>query len=74
MSKCPFFNKDSKGMPSNEINSNQQQSDYQILTTYWCTHEDSPISSAWVVGGATILRCGGDIEKCQIPPKKFKNQ
>lgn len=39
----------------------------------YCAHKHSPATREFVlyaVGGSQILRCGGDINKCQVPPHK----
>lgn len=74
MSSCPYFHKESRTNQSNEIPSHHQTSNVQVLRTFWCTHKHSPVPAAWVVGGGNKLRCGGDLEKCQVPPEKFDDQ
>lgn len=34
----------------------------------WCEHEHSPVSEerTAAIGGASLLKCGGDISKCQV--------
>jgi hypothetical protein len=39
----------------------------------WCAHLYSPVSrfvATRVVGGANKLQCGGDLERCHIPPQR----
>ena len=39
----------------------------------YCQHKHSPVTRNVVLnmtGGAKLLRCGGDIGKCQVPAKK----
>lgn len=74
MSSCRYFHKESRPIQSDEIRSHQQTSNDQVLRTFWCTHKHSPVPAAWVVGGANMLRCDGDLEKCQVPPEKFDDQ
>lgn len=74
MGSCHYFHKDSRTIKSNEKHSHQQISNTSVLRIFWRTHKHSPVKDPWVVGGAKMLRCGGDLEKCQVPPDKFDDQ
>jgi hypothetical protein len=71
---CRYFHKDSRTIQSNEKRSDQQVANVSVLRTFWCTHKHSPVPAAWVAGGAHLLKCGGDLDKCQVPPGKFEDQ
>jgi hypothetical protein len=39
----------------------------------WCAHLYSPVTkyvATVIVGGSNKLRCGGDLDKCQVPPTR----
>jgi hypothetical protein len=68
MSICQFYNLGVQHRISKEINSNHQAS-LNTTKTPWCSHNDSPVTleQTNVIGGAFLLRCGGDLDKCQLP-------
>jgi len=74
MGLCPYFHKERRTFPSHEVLSHHQASNIQIHRITWCTHKHSPVPSAREMGGANKLKCGGDFERCQVPPEKFEDQ
>lgn len=70
MSTCPFYKRRTEHLRSNEMRPDQQVA----ITTVpipWCAHPHSPVPerATHVIGGAHLLRCGGDLAKCQVPPE-----
>lgn len=76
MGSCRYFRKDSRTIQSDEKLSHQQTPHVQVRRTFWCTHKHSPVltATARTFGGGSMLKCGGDLEKCQVPPEKFDDQ
>ncbi len=70
MSICKFYKQRTEVLPSGEIHSHQQNVNITIQPK-WCTHKHSPVSSPRVLGAGTLLTCGGDLAKCQVPKDKF---
>jgi hypothetical protein len=59
-------------MASREISSHRQATGSTVVIP-WCAHEHSPAPRqivTSVAGGATLLRCGGALAACQVPPDK----
>ena len=65
MEICPFYKVEIKTLKSKQIKRDRSS---QILRIPWCAHEQSPIDlkDAMIIGGAKRLKCGGDLDKCQI--------
>ena len=61
-----------------QMHSREKRSDHQHgapLTTHlpWCAHANSPAPLALVskaLGGANLLRCEGDLDRCQVQADK----
>lgn len=70
MTKCPDYNPGIKHHKSTEI-SQHQQATYITSATPWCSDSNSPATRAQVatIGGANLLKCGGDIKNCALPPE-----
>ena len=74
MSLCPYYHVHSRTHESREIFSHQQHAGVNAVRIPWCGHKHSPAEKdmvTTVVGGAGLLRCGGDLEKCQVPKETF---
>lgn len=75
MERCGFFNEHFKNMSSNELHSHQQVAHTNTIRYPWCSHpKHSPAVLRQLLtmnGGPRLLQCGGDFERCQIPPDKF---
>lgn len=67
MSICPTYHSGIKHTVSPEITQHRQT---VLITTEapWCTDSNSPATLAQVssIGGANLLKCGGDIKNCTI--------
>ena len=60
--RCPYFFYNAELDPS--------QSASAIKMFPYCTHRHSPAPPSVVLhshGGSDLLKCGGDLDKCQIP-------
>lgn len=70
MTKCPDYNPGIKHHESNEI-SQHQQATYITSAAPWCNHVPSAATREGVatIGGANLLKCGGNIENCALPPE-----
>jgi hypothetical protein len=66
MDRCPYYEIHRKAIPSREIGPVQRPD--SIVETPYCTHDNSPapLEFATKVLGK-MLRCNGDITKCQLP-------
>jgi hypothetical protein len=74
MSLCPYYHVQSRQDESSIIFSHQQHGGVNMVRIPWCGHKHSPAEKQMVgsvIGVAGILRCGGDLEKCQVPKEKF---
>lgn len=66
MSICKSYRREIQ-TKSREKRSSQQGSTISIDSP-WCSHPQSPVTEkdASSLGGATLLQCRGDEEKCQL--------
>lgn len=67
---CPFFDVDVQRVESREIG----RSKVTEVRVPFCNHKHSPVSERMarqVIGAAGLLRCGGDLGKCQVPADKL---
>ena len=65
---CPHFHEHRQTLRSKEITGARGHSS-TVIAIPWCGHDSSPAPfylATTVIGGAGILRCGGDLEKCQV--------
>lgn len=66
---CPYYNEHRQVLRSKRITGGRGAPLSQVVIVPWCSHENSPVPrmiAISVIGGAGILRCGGDLEKCQV--------
>lgn len=70
MTKCPDYKPGIQHHKSNEISSSQQAA-YITVKTPWCNHVPSAATHEEVtrLGNANLLKCGGNIENCALPPE-----
>lgn len=68
MSKCPFYQVLVRNYKSREILPCHQVQNHRTVNIPWCSHKHSPASQkvAFVAGGANLLTCKGDTEKCPL--------
>lgn len=71
MTLCKYFKKHTVVTPSKQITSHGQGSGDTYASTRYCLHPNSPvdIKQACGWGGASLLRCNGDISQCQLAPE-----
>ena len=66
MADCPHYEIHIAKLQSQTIGSN----DVHVVRVPYCTHQRSPAPKRIVtnaIGGANILQCGGDLQRCQVP-------
>lgn len=66
---CPHYHEHRHVLRSREITGGRGAPPSQVFVIPWCSHDDSPAPrhiATTVIGGATILQCGGDLAKCQV--------
>jgi hypothetical protein len=76
MEKCPYYRVHVRQLENDEVHSHQQSIEGTTQRIPWCNHKHSPAKEADVTdrfGGAGILHCEGNLEKCQVPKEKFVN-
>ena len=76
MEKCPYYHVHTETFKSRENRSDRQSAGGSIARTPWCGHKHSPAERhivTNVIGGASILQCDGELEKCQVPRDKFND-
>jgi hypothetical protein len=76
--KCSFYGIYEKQISSNEINYGGQRTTILENKIPYCSHMDAPqeLSKEFlttIIGGATVLRCGGDNDRCQIVENMIAN-
>jgi hypothetical protein len=72
MGDCPYYHLETKRFESREITSDQQGRAPTIVKIPWCAHAHSAAPEQIKHGGvgvANLLRCGGDLAKCQVEPQ-----
>ena len=72
MARCPFFRAEIIFVERRRAH-RIHMSQTPAVSAPWCAHLYSPVSrflATNVVGGANKLRCGGELEKCHIPPQR----
>jgi len=70
MQKCQFFKTESKFIYDNSIQAHRQQVAPTEIKLPWCSHPQSDVTKSdatQTIGGGGLLRCGGDLAKCQLP-------
>lgn len=75
MGECEYFKEDRKENESKEIRADRSRN-IIVNKIPWCSHFHSPVTlerarSFPVVG--TLLKCGGDLDKCQIPLEQLED-
>lgn len=72
MSKaCQFYRIETRQIASREIRQDRQLPDVYEVRIPWCAHKHTPVSykdATSVIGGAQLLKCSGDLSKCQVAP------
>lgn len=62
---------------SREVRSDRQSSGDSRVQVPYCIHKHSPfeeyVAKRGVIGGAGVLRCGGDLARCQVPQEKQRD-
>lgn len=69
MDRCPFFATNRLSTQRSPMNSSRQQQPKKVVDVPYCTHTNSPAPKdivLGVIGGGTILKCGGDFSKCPL--------
>jgi hypothetical protein len=71
MGDCPFYKLKVRNIQSNEIRSDRTADVIQTKTP-WCAHPHTPMpeEDTRFLGASQVLRCEGDISKCQVPVDK----
>lgn len=69
MQKCPYYKTERQRLESDERHSHQQTPPSRTIVYPWCGFVPSAVSyeEAHTFGGPSKLRCGGDLETCQLP-------
>jgi hypothetical protein len=73
MAKCPFYRADKIVVERRHRPRDGQPQSTPAVTAPWCAHLYSPVSkfvATRIVGGANKLRCGGELDRCDIPPAR----
>jgi len=67
MCNCEFFRVETDFIESREVRADRALSG-ETVKLPWCAHQQSPVtkSAAFSLGGANLLKCGGDLSKCQV--------
>lgn len=70
MPKCPCYRTERRVRKSDETHTHHQDAGTKIDVLLWCVHPNSPVSAeqAHEIGGIGLLKCGGDVGKCPLPP------
>lgn len=69
MALCPYFGVWRKQLQCRTISGTREPSFSEVKVPY-CEHDHSPApleDVRRVLGGGQILKCAGDIAKCQLP-------
>ena len=69
MSECPYYQVHVHTMRSNQIRADRQ-AQVERVQIPWCAHDESPVdqrTATRVIGGANLLRCAGELARCQVP-------
>lgn len=71
MPTCPYYQQDRRSIASNAMHGRGGKA--ALVVVPYCTHHYSPfpLKDSHGMGAALALRCGGDLEACQVPPDKF---
>lgn len=67
---CPYFGVDVRRIPIREIG----RSGEATAQVAYCKHKHSPLTEHMarrVIGAAHVLRCEGDLDRCQVPADKL---
>lgn len=67
MSDCPYFKLHQSSVQRRPIGRVYRP---QVSEVPWCSHPESSVThdnATGVIGGGNLLRCGGDLDKCQVP-------
>lgn len=73
MSVCPMFYLHTETHRSNEVRLYFNSGKSVRVEVPCCDHKHSPAArhiAPKVVGGDKLLKCGGDLAKCQIPTER----
>jgi hypothetical protein len=68
MAKCPLYDVVRLKFQRNEIGSSGPREMHADVPV--CDHKHSPAPrhiAPKVIGGGDLLKCGGDLDKCQVP-------
>ena len=73
MPGCTFFQIDRQAIKSHEINPPAGVPRERIVPVRYCIHRHSPVTLAQtrVMGGANLLLCQGDLEKCPLSRAQY---
>lgn len=67
MKNCPHYQEHRSHVESREIGSLAPRVRSYVVP--WCAHTDSPVpmrKAVGVIGGNALLKCGGDLTRCQV--------
>jgi hypothetical protein len=72
MDKCSLYQLKTKFISSNELHPDRATRG-ECIKVPWCAHKHSPVTKKQtsVIGGANLLKCDGDLSKCQVDPAKM---
>ncbi len=76
MSKCQYYEVSVRNIKSRERQPHHQVQNYRTDNIPWCSHKHSPACQKKVVsvmGGANLLTCKGDTEKCPLSETEFSD-
>jgi hypothetical protein len=71
MAICPFYREEMVARERRRTRREAESDRPPKTSAAWCAHLYSPVSkyvAILVVGGATRLKCGGDLDRCQVRP------
>ncbi len=72
MEKCQFYRTEMVTARAHAAHSGRREPPPQRRLAGWCAHIASPVTrnqAVTVLGGSSLLTCGGDLAKCLIPDK-----
>lgn len=73
MAACPFYREDVASAERRRRRRDDEPVAAPTLPAPWCAHLYSPVTryvATMVAGGYRKLQCGGDLDKCQVHPRR----
>lgn len=77
MSDCPYYKYLTQSIQRNPISSSRQPQKPEQNKIPWCEHpkhsQVGKVIATTVHGGANLLKCDGDLNKCPLTIELFKD-